>query len=115
MSGRHFTTAPATASPGVMKTVAITLALACAVAAPGCAGVPSSGSAPAPVLIPLDEARALIPSGQVREIFQPHQGCVILTLRDGRVLAFDQPHLDWVLHYVRDHGLEDRIEALTTE
>ena len=59
--------------------------------------------------VTLEEAQALITSGQVVEIFQPHQGCVVLTLKDGRYMSFEQPHLDWVLSYVEENGLSNSI------
>ena len=59
--------------------------------------------------ISLDSAKELIVSGQVQEIFQPHQGCVVLTLKDGKFLTFNQPYLDWILSYVKEHGLAGTI------
>lgn len=57
----------------------------------------------------LDEAKTLIRSGAVAEIFQPHQGCVVLTLKNGRLHTFEQPYLDWVLEYVDEAGLRSAI------
>ena len=73
----------------------------------GCASHPSATHATAD--ISLEQAKRLITSGRVKEIFQPHQGCVLLTLKDGRLLTFDQPHLDWVLSFVEQNGLSDDI------
>jgi hypothetical protein len=83
----------------------------------GCASAPSTstGAANQTDLIPLEDAKSLIASGQVKEIFQPHLGCVILIMRDGRYLSFDQPHLDWVLDYVRDNGLESKVDGISVE
>ena len=65
--------------------------------------------------IPLEQALAMISAGEVRQIAQPHEGCVVLVTRDGRWLTFDQPHLDWILNYVNDNGLRDRVDELSTE
>lgn len=65
--------------------------------------------------IALETALAMISAGEVRQIAQPHEGCVVLVTRDGRWLTFDQPHLDWILSYVNDNGLRDRIDELSTE
>jgi hypothetical protein len=59
--------------------------------------------------ITLEQAKDLIVSGKVREIFQPHQGCVILTMNDGHLLSFNQPHLDWIYDFVKDKGLLDSV------
>ena len=76
-----------------------------------CSSAPRQEAAPViPVeLIPLEQAKTLITSGQVKEIFQPHYGCVVLTLQDGQYLSFEQPHLDWVLTFVAEAGLERKI------
>ncbi|MDR7135731.1 hypothetical protein J2X06_002949 [Lysobacter niastensis] len=76
-----------------------------------CSSAPAQSIAPViPVeLIPLEQAKTLITSGQVKEIFQPHYGCVVLTLRNGEYLSFEQPHLDWVLTFVEEAGLEKQI------
>ncbi|MDH5828923.1 hypothetical protein QFW80_00090 [Luteimonas sp. M1R5S18] len=77
----------------------------------GCTSVLQTNSAAAvPVeVIPLEQAKALITSGQVKEIFQPHIGCVVLTLQDGQYLSFDQPHLDWILGFLEERGLDKQI------
>ncbi|MGH8083339.1 MAG: hypothetical protein ACREP7_22370 [Lysobacter sp.] len=72
----------------------------------GCKTAPSHGQRPE---ISLDAAKNMIVAGQVQSIFQPHQGCVLLRLKDGRTLTFEQPHLDWVLLFVSDRGLSDVI------
>jgi hypothetical protein len=76
-----------------------------------CNSAPAQSTAPViPVeLIPLEQAKTLIASGQVKEIFQPHYGCVVLTLHNGEYLSFEQPHLDWVLTFVEEAGLEKQI------
>jgi len=63
---------------------------------------------PAPV-IPLEEAQILITSGQVKEIFQAHEGCVLLTLHNGERRNFHQPYLDWVLDFLNERRLRDEI------
>jgi hypothetical protein len=65
--------------------------------------------------IPLEQALAMIAAGEAREVFQPHHGCVLLITRDDRWLTFDQPHLDWILQYVDDHGLRDKLDRLSVE
>jgi hypothetical protein len=30
-----------------------------------------------------------------------------MTLRNGRMIMFEQPYLDWVLDFRRAHGLDD--------
>lgn len=47
-------------------------------------------------MIPFGEAQRLMEECQVVSLGQPHQGPVILTLRDGALVCFFQPHLDWV-------------------
>lgn len=74
----------------------------------GCAGTSQISRSPKPD-ISLEDAKTLIISGQVREIFQPHQGCVLLTLKDDRLVSFEQPYLDWVLHFVDAQGLSKDI------
>jgi hypothetical protein len=80
----------------------------------GCGSTPVQNTAPIiPVeLIPLERAQDLITSGQVTEIFQPHRGCVVLTLQNGEYLSFEQPHLDWVLTFVDEAGLTKSISIL---
>lgn len=93
------------------------LALALAMSCAGCVAAPgpwSEAVVPAD-LIPLEEARSLIASGQVEEIFQPHVGCVVLTLRDGTYVSFNQPHLDWVLGYLRENDLESKVDRIFIE
>lgn len=72
-----------------------------------CSSTPVQSTAPGiPVeLISLEQAKTLITSGQVKEIFQPHYGCVVLTLLNDEQLSFEQPHLDWVLTFVEEAGL----------
>ena len=72
-----------------------------------CSSTPAQSTAPViPVeLIPLEQAKTLITSGQVKAIFQPHYGCVVLTLQNGEYLSFEQPHLDWVLTFVEQLDL----------
>jgi hypothetical protein len=65
--------------------------------------------------ISLEQALAMITAGEAKQVFQPHEGCVLLVTRDGRWLSFDQPHLDWILRYVVDNGLRDRLDELSTE
>ena len=98
---------------GITAACLLSLALLCA----GCTSTRPSPvkAAPGTELVSLDEAKSLMVSGQVKEIFQPHVGCVILTLRDGRLLSFDQPYLDWVVHFVRDSKLEGKIDSLGME
>lgn len=76
-----------------------------------CSSAPGQRSAPViPVeVIALDQAKTLITSGKVKEIFQPHHGCVVLTLQSGEYLSFEQPHLDWVLAFVEEAGLARQI------
>ncbi len=61
----------------------------------------------------LEEAKALIGSGQVKELFQPHQGCVLLTMKNGTMHTFIQPYLDWVYYYVEQQGLLKSIQVST--
>jgi hypothetical protein len=81
--------------------------VACVLAV-GCASSPSGLEAKrrGEPTISLEKAQQLMLGGEVAEIFQPHVGCVILTLRDGRLETFEQPHLDWVLAFVREKKLE---------
>ena len=72
----------------------------------GCQTTPPRSEEPD---ISLESAKELIVSGQVQSIFQPHHGCVVLTLKDGRILTFEQPHLDWVLSFVADSGLSNAL------
>ncbi|WP_457097225.1 hypothetical protein [Lysobacter sp. P5_B9] len=94
-----------------MTRLLATCALVLSLAICGCSSAPVQSTAPAiPVeLIPLEQAKTLITSGQVKEIFQPHYGCVVLTLQNGEYLSFDQPHLDWVLTFVEEAGLAKQI------
>lgn len=69
-----------------------------------CQTTPSGSQVPD---ISLDAAKELIVAGKVQSIFQPHHGCVVLTLKDGRMLTFEQPYLDWVLSFVSDSGLSN--------
>jgi len=71
-------------------------------------GMPEFEWDPAPV-IPLEEAQILITSGQVKEIFQAHEGCVLLTLHNGERRNFHQPYLDWVLDFLNERRLRDEI------
>ncbi|SRR5690606_25814337 len=48
-------------------------------------------------LITFDEAQQLMDDCQVVSLGQPHEGPVILTLRDETRACFFQPHLDWVI------------------
>jgi len=90
-----------------LATVAFVLSLVLC----GCSSGPVRSTAPiiSVQLIPLERAKDLITSGQVKEIFQPHYGCVVLTLQNGEYLSFEQPHLDWVLTFVEDAGLTKKI------
>ena len=65
--------------------------------------------------IALGTALAMISAGEAKQIVQAHEGCVVLVTRDDRWLTFDQPHLDWILAYVNDNGLRDRVDELGTE
>lgn len=87
------------------------LILSAAIAfASACSSLPeSSGPRDGHIVVSLDEAKRLMSSGEVEEVFQPHQGLVTLMLKDGSARCFDQPHLDWVLSYVKDNGLWDKI------
>lgn len=92
--------------------------LACCLALPGCASKSTLSPSSHVIdtsLVSLDEAKRLISAGEVESIFQPHQGCVILTLRDGRILSFNQPHLDWVLEFIHDNGLEGKVGGVSIE
>ena len=79
----------------------------------GCSGSPQvpitqqATSYEAAEEISLERAQELILSRQVREIFQPHVGPVVLTLKDGRRMSFHQPHLDWVVRFRKEHGVND--------
>jgi hypothetical protein len=66
-------------------------------------------------MIELETAKELIASGQVKEIFQTHSARVMLSTRDGRVSIFDEPYLDWVIHYVSDNGLGSKVDAVATD
>jgi hypothetical protein len=96
---------------GLMQRLLATCVFTFTLAVCGCSSAPRQEAAPfIPVeLIPLEQAKTLITSGQVKEIFQPHYGCVVLTLLDGQYLSFEQPHLDWVLTFVEEAGLESKI------
>lgn len=72
----------------------------------GCQTPPARSRSPD---ISLESAKELILARQVKSIFQPHQGCVLLTMKDGRYLRFEQPHLDWVVSFVADNKLLDVI------
>ncbi|MGO1070648.1 hypothetical protein [Lysobacter sp. CA199] len=63
------------------------------------------------VVVSLDEAKRLMLSGQVEELFQPHQGPTTLMLKDGGSRCFVQPHLDWVFTFLKENGLQDKIAA----
>jgi hypothetical protein len=96
---------------GLMTKLLAPCVLALSLAICACSSAPAQGTAPViPVeLIPLEQAKTLIASGKVKEIFQPHHGCVVLTLHTGEYLSFEQPHLDWVLSFVEEAGLEEQI------
>ncbi len=72
----------------------------------GCQASPTRSRSPE---ISLDEAKELILTRQVKSIFQPHQGCVLLMMKDSRYLRFEQPHLDWVVSFIADNKLLDVI------
>lgn len=96
-----------------MRKLLATCAFAALLAVCACSSALSRGGDQAipSSLIPLDQAKALIASGQVKEIFQPHSGCVVLTLQNGKLLSFEQPYLDWVLEFVDDAGLGDSVST----
>lgn len=98
------------ASGRLLKLFAVCV-FAASLAVCACSFAPSRGGDQAipSNLIPPDHAKTLIASGQVKEIFQPHSGCVVLELQDGRYLSFEQPYLDWVLKFVDDAGLGDSV------
>lgn len=48
-------------------------------------------------MISVDEAQRLMEECQVVSLGQPHQGPVILSLRDGSRACFFQPRLYWVI------------------
>jgi hypothetical protein len=50
--------------------------------------------------------------GRVETLFQPHQGPVSITLKDGSARCFHQPHLDWVLDFIDRNGLKDVATAI---
>lgn len=57
--------------------------------------------------VSIEEAKRLIHSGEVKWALQPHQGPVLLRMQDDRWFCFDQPHLDWIIGYLDEHGLSD--------
>ena len=75
----------------------------------GCVSTENIAEPNSSELISLDAAKNLITSGQVSQILQPHQGCVLLTLKNGRILTFNQPYLDWVVSFVDKQGLRDTV------
>jgi hypothetical protein len=98
-----------------MKNIGATGLLISLFWAAGCTSAPQTNSAAAiPVeVIPLEQAKTLIASGQVKEIFQPHVGCVVLTLQDGQYVSFYQPHLDWILGFLKEQGLDKQVLVST--
>jgi hypothetical protein len=111
----HMSAAPPrvglTQALGLMKRVIAICLFGFLLSAAGCSSLRQTNTSSAiPVeVIPLEQAKALIVSGQVKEIFQPHVGCVILTLNSGQYLSFDQPHLDWIIGFLQERGLDDEI------
>jgi hypothetical protein len=75
----------------------------------GCVSTEKIAEPDSSELISLDAAKNLITSGQVSQIFQPHHGCVLPTLKNGRILTFNQPYLDWVVSFVDEQGLRDTV------
>jgi hypothetical protein len=94
-----------------MKIFIVICMLCFLLSAVGCSSLPQANTSSAITVevIPLEQAKTLILSGQVKEIFQPHVGCVILTLSNGQYLSFDQPHLDWIIGFLRARGLDNEI------
>ena len=88
-----------------MSKISVRLLIAiCFASSVGCQTQPHSSENIRPD-ISLDAAKDLMLSGRVQSIFQPHLGCVVLTLQDGQLLTFEQPHLDWVALFVKEQGL----------
>jgi len=81
----------------------------------GCASVPHQDREVASRMISLEDAKALISSGKVKTIFQPHHGPVFLDLRDGTSHCFNQPYLDWVYDFVKENNLRDKVDAMPVE
>ena len=111
----HMSAAPTqgglTQALGLMEKITAIVLLSFFLSGLGCVSrsQTSTSSAIPVALIPLEQAKSLIVSGQVKEIFQPHIGCVILTLKNGQYLSFDQPHLDWIIGFLQERGLDKDI------
>jgi hypothetical protein len=93
------------------KALAILALLFAALSLPSCrhASGPARESSPRidTEQVSLEEAKRLIHSGEVKWALQPHQGPVLLRMQDDRWFCFDQPHLDWIIGYLDQHGLSD--------
>lgn len=61
------------------------------------------------IVVDLEEAKRLMLSGQVEEVFQPHHGPTTLLLKGGGSRCFVQPNLDWVLGFLKENQLLDKI------
>jgi len=81
----------------------------------GCVSAPHQDRAVESSIISLEDAKALISSGKVKTIFQPHHGPVFLELRDGSSHCFNQPYLDWVYDFVKENNLRDKVDAMPVE
>jgi hypothetical protein len=96
-----------------MRIARIVLVIALVAVGPaGCAGGPPRHASSQVPLITLEEAKALLLEGRVETLFQPHQGPVSITLKDGSARCFHQPHLDWVLDFIDRNGLKDVATAI---
>jgi hypothetical protein len=59
------------------------------------------------------DARQLILSGGVVSVAQNHDRVVSLNLKDGTTYKTREDRLDEVIHFIEDHGLQDKISIAT--
>lgn len=83
-----------------LLSISLAAAAGCNFAPPQEAIPPKSPEAPIHCegrMISVEEAQRLIEGCRVVSLGQPHEGPVILYLREGTRTCFYQPHIDWVI------------------
>lgn len=58
---------------------------------------------------------SLLHSDAVKGVFQSHFGYISIDLKNGTTKWYNQDKMDWIIQYIRDNNLNEKLEYVAME